>query len=119
MTQIAESISPLELGTADMKSFQQFLSESITINGDFNGTLNVGGSQPEQASESFYADVMWEGKLYRLEVEGSMMNKNELAEQLQGEYPGAIVHQIYPSTEKSLNIKSTQRYQPERMSWSD
>jgi hypothetical protein len=36
-----------------MKSFKQFLSESITINGDFNGTLNVGGmSHPEQAQES-------------------------------------------------------------------
>ena len=119
MTQIAESISPLELGTADMKSFQQFLSESITINGDFNGTLNVGSSQPEQASESFYADVVWEGKMYRLEVEGSMMNKNDLAEQIQGEYPGAIVYQIYPSTQKSLNIKNTQRYQPERLTWTD
>jgi hypothetical protein len=103
-----------------MKSFQQFLSESITINGDFNGTLNVGGSQPEQASESFFADVVWEGKIYRLEVEGSMMNKNELAEQLQGEYPGAIVHQIYPANEgSSVKIKNTQRYQPERLSWSD
>ena len=30
-----------------MKNFKQFLSESITINGDFNGTLNVGGSEPE------------------------------------------------------------------------
>ena len=103
-----------------MKHFKQFLSESITINGDFNGTLTyVGAPAQEQTQESFYADVMWEGKLYRLEVEGSMLNKNELAEQLQGEYPGAIVHQIYPSTEKSLNIKSTQRYQPERLSWSD
>ena len=95
------------------------MTESVNIAGDFTGNLYINGSQPEQASESFYADVMWEGKLYRLEVEGSMMNKNELAEQLQGEYPGAIVHQIYPSTEKSLNIKSTQRYQPERMSWGD
>jgi hypothetical protein len=34
--------------------------------------------------------------MYRLEVEGKMMNKNELAEQIQGEYPGAIVHIIYP-----------------------
>jgi hypothetical protein len=101
-----------------MKSFQQFLSESITINGDFTGTLNVGGSQPEQASESFYADVMWEGKLYRLEVEGSMMNKNELAEQIQGEYPGAIVQNVYPSSGPS-KIKNLQRYQPERLSWSD
>ena len=102
-----------------MKSFQQFLSESITINGDFNGTLNVGGSQPEQAQESFFADVVWEGKIYRLEVEGSMMSKSELAEHLLNEYPGAIIHQIYPSTQKSLNIKSSQRYRPERLSWSD
>ena len=102
-----------------MKSFKQFLSESITINGDFNGTLNMGGSEPEQTQESFFADVVWEGKLYRLEIEGQMMQKNEIAEHIQGEYPGAIVHQIYPSIEKSLNIKSTQRYQPERLQWSD
>ena len=101
-----------------MKSFQQFLQESITINGDFNGTLNVGGSQPEQASESFFADVVWEGKLYRLEIEGSMMNKNELAEHIQGEYPGAIVHQIYPGVE-SNRIKSSSRYHPEKLTWSD
>jgi hypothetical protein len=103
-----------------MKSFQEFLTESITINGDFNGTLNVGGSsQPEQASESFFADVVWEGKIYRLEIQGSMPSKNELAEQLQGQYPGAVVHNIYPATSSSLNIKSSQRYRPERLSWSD
>ena len=100
-----------------MKSFQQFLSESITINGDFNGTLNVGSSQPEQAQESFFADVMWEGKLYRLEVEGKMLSKNELAEQIQGEYPGAIVHNVYPSEVNNSRIKNAQRYQPERLSW--
>ena len=102
-----------------MKSFQQFLSESITITGDFNGTLNVGGSQPEQSKESYVADVVWEGKIYRLEIEGSIPSKNELAEQLQGEYPGAIVHNIYPVSSSSLNIKSSQRYRPERLSWSD
>jgi len=101
-----------------MKSFQQFLSESITINGDFNGTLNVGGSQPEQAQESFFADVVWEGKMYRLELEGTMLSKNELAEQIQGEYPGAIVHNIYPGNSPSI-IKNSQRYQPERLTWSD
>jgi len=101
-----------------MKSFQQFLQESITINGDFNGTLNVGGSQPEQASESFFADVIWEGKLYRLEIEGSMLSKNKLAEQIQGEYPGAMVQNIYPGASPS-KIKSSKRYQPERLSWSD
>ena len=102
-----------------MKSFQQFLTESITINGDFNGTLNVGGSSSEQASESYFADVVWEGKIYRMEIEGSMPSKNELAEQLQGEYPGAIVHQIYPASQSSVNIKSSQRYRPERLGWSD
>lgn len=105
-----------------MKSFQQFISESINIAGDFNGNLymNSPTQEPETASESFFADVMWEGKIYRLEVEGSMMDKNALAEQLQGEYPGAIVHNIYPpQAQSSLKIKSSQRYQPERLTWSD
>jgi hypothetical protein len=104
-----------------MKSFKQFLSESINIAGDFNGNLYMNGeSQPEQATESFLADVVWEGKLYRIEVEGKMMNKNALTEQLQGEYPGAIVHNIYPSqSQSSLRIKNAQRYQPERLSWSE
>ena len=102
-----------------MKSFKQFLSESITINGDFNGTLNVGASQPESATESYVADVVWEGKIYRLEIEGTMPSKNELTEQLQGEYPGAIVHNIYPSESNTLKIKSSQRYRPERLGWSD
>lgn len=102
-----------------MKTFQQFLSESITINGDFNGTLNIGSSQPEQATESFFADVVWEGKIYRMEIEGGMMSKKELAENLQGEYPGAIVHNIYPSQKSTSRIRNAQKYQPERLSWSD
>ena len=101
-----------------MKSFQQFLSESITINGDFNGTLNVGGSQPEQQEESFFADVVWEGKIYRLEIEGKMLSKNELAEQIQDQYPGAMVQNIYPG-EAPSKIRSSKRYQPEKLSWSD
>lgn len=102
-----------------MKSFNQFISESINIAGNFNGNLYMNSSQPEEAKESFVADVVWEGKMYRLEVEGKMMNKNELAEQLQGEYPGAIVHNIYPQTTNSLRIKNSQRYQPERLTWTD
>ena len=104
-----------------MKSFQQFLSESITINGDFNGTLTYGGvpgTNLQQQEESFFADVIWEGKLYRLEVEGKMLSKNELSEQIQGEYPGAIVQNIYPGNSPSI-IKNSQRYQPERLTWSD
>ena len=102
-----------------MKSFQQFLTESITINGDFNGTLNVGGSSPEQASESYFADVVWEGKIYRMEIEGSMPSKNELAENLQGEYPGAMVHNVYTAQLNTSGVKTIQRYQPERLSWSE
>jgi hypothetical protein len=103
-----------------MKSFQQFISESVTIQGDFNGNLYMNSSQQEEAKESFVADVVWEGKIYRLEVEGKIMSKNELAEQLQGEYPGAIVHNIYPAqSQSSLRIKNTQRYQPERLTWTD
>jgi hypothetical protein len=104
-----------------MKSFQQFISESVNVAGNFNGNLYMNGSesQPEQTSESFFADVVWEGKLYRMEVEGKSMTRNELAEQLQGEYPGAIVHNIYPQTTNSLKIKNSQRYQPERLTWTD
>ena len=102
-----------------MKSFQQFISESITINGDFNGTLNIGSSQPETATESFLADIVWQGRLYRMEVEGKMMDKNQLAEQLQKEYPGAIVHNIYPAESTSIKVKNAERYRPERLSWSD
>jgi hypothetical protein len=104
-----------------MKSFNQFISESINIAGNFNGNLYMNGSesQSEPVGESFIADIVWEGKMYRLEVEGSMMNKNALAEQLQGEYPGAIVHNIYPQANSSLKIKNSQRYQPERLTWTD
>jgi fibrillarin-like rRNA methylase len=102
-----------------MKSFKQFLSESINIAGDFNGNLYMNASQPETTTESFLADVVWQGRLYRMEVEGKMMDKNQLAEQLQGEYPGAIVQNVYPLAANSLKIKEAQRYQPEKLSWSD
>ncbi len=102
-----------------MKSFKQFLSESINIAGDFNGNLYMNASQPETTKESFLADVVWQGRLYRMEVEGKMMDKNQLAEQLQGEYPGAIVQNVYPLAANSLKIKEAQRYQPEKLSWSD
>ncbi len=102
-----------------MKSFKQFLSESVNISGDFNGNLYINSSEPEVAKESFVADVVWEGKIYRMEIEGSMMSKTELAEELQSEYPGAIVHNIYPSTNQSSRVKNVQRYQPERLTWGE
>jgi hypothetical protein len=102
-----------------MKSFKQFLSESVNIAEDFNGNLYMNSSQPETTQESFLADVVWQGRLYRMEVEGKMMNKNELAEQLQDEYPGAIVHNVYQNSTSSLKVKNAQRYQPERLTWID
>ena len=106
-----------------MKSFKQFIEESVNIAGDFNGTLIINGEEPQQQEdfdESFFADVVWEGKLYRMEFEGGMLSKNELAEALQDEYPGAIVHNLYPANQQSsLKIKNTQRYQPERLSWTE
>jgi len=119
MIPIAESISPLELGIADMKSFQEFLLEGVTIQGDFNGNMYIGSEKPQYQQETYSADIVWEGKLYRLEVEGEMLSKNELAEQIQGEYPGAIVQQVYPTEHSSSRIKSAKRYQPERLQWSD
>ena len=58
-----------------MKSFKKFLSESVNIAGDFNGNLYIGASEPQSqpVGESFLADVVWQGRLYRLEVEGKMM----------------------------------------------
>ena len=104
-----------------MKSFKQFISESVNIAGDFNGNLYINGSesQSQPVGESFIADMVWQGKLYRLEVEGKMMDKNALAEQLQSEYPGAIVHNIYPISPDSIKIKNAQRYRPESLTWSD
>ena len=102
-----------------MKSFKQFLSESVNISGDFNGNLYINSSEPETTKESFVADVVWEGRIYRMEIEGGMMSKNELAEHLQGEYPGAIVYNIYPASQQTSRIKNVQRYQPERLSWGE
>jgi hypothetical protein len=106
-----------------MKSFEQFISESVNIAGDFTGNLYVNSSQPEQhqVGEEYVADVMWNGSLYRLELatKNGIPSKQSLGEQLQGEYPGAVVHQIYPMLEKNINIKSTKRYHPSKLEWID
>lgn len=104
-----------------MKSFKQFISESVNIAGDFTGNLYI-NSQPEQShgiGESYIADVMWQGNLYRLEMvtKSGLPTKQELGEQLQRDYPGAIVHNIYPIEEKNCNIKTTKRYHPSKLEW--
>lgn len=106
-----------------MKSFKQFISESVNISGDFNGNLYINSSQSEKQSvgEEYVADVLWKGSLYRMELTSTngIPSKQSLGEELQADYPGAIVHQIYPIMEKNINIKNTQRYHPSKLEWID
>jgi hypothetical protein len=105
-----------------MKSFRQFISESVNISGDFNGNLYINSQpEPQQVGEEYSADVLWNGSLYRMELttKTGVPSKQELGEQLQNEYPGAVVHQIYPVMEKNINIKNTQRYHPSKLEWID
>ena len=104
-----------------MKSFKQFISESVNISGDFNGNLYINSNQPEPQSvgEEYVADVFWNGSLYRMELttKNGVPSKQDLGEQLQNEYPGAIVHQIYPAMDRNINIKDTKRYHPSKLEW--
>ena len=106
-----------------MKSFRQFISESVNISGDFTGNLYINSQQPEQqqVGEGYVADVLWNGSLYRMELTSNtgIPSKQSLGEQLQTEYPGAIVHQIYPIAEKNCNIKKASRYHPSKLEWID
>jgi len=105
-----------------MKSFKQFISESVNISGDFNGNLYINSQpEPQQVGEEYAADVLWNGGIYRMKLTTNtgIPSKQELGEQLQNEYPGAIVHQIYPVMEKNINIKNKQRYHPSKLEWID
>jgi len=111
-----------------MKSFQEFISESVNISGDFNGTLIVNSSENEQENEveeigeQYFADIVWMGSIYRMKLEQKkslrLPTNQELAEQLQGEYPGAIVQRIYPVEEKpTVKIADVKRYHPGKLEW--
>ena len=101
------------------------LNENINISGDFNGTLNF-GSVPipsEPIKEKFCADVIWEGKLYRMEFSAEsrhLPSKNNLTQDIQEEYPGAMVHNIYPAgytSNRTYQVTGLKRYQPEKLTW--
>lgn len=110
-----------------MKSYKQFISESVNIAGDFNGNLYINSSENESGQqpvgEGYIADVLWNGSLYRMELtsKNGIPTKQELGEQLQREYPGAIVHQLYPTSynENQLTIKDAKRYHPSKLEWID
>lgn len=95
-----------------MKSFKEFLSESVNISGDFNGNLYINSQpeQPQQVGETYSADVLYNGELYNIEfVSEGAPTKNELVEMLQGEYPGAMVQAIYPVEKSKLNITKSNK----------
>ena len=104
-----------------MKSYKEFISESINISGNASvGTIII-GSEPstQKVGEEFSADFVWQGSIYRVEMvtDSGIPTKDQLAEQLQGEYPGAIVHQIYPATPRNTNITKVNRYHPAKLEW--
>jgi hypothetical protein len=109
-----------------MKTYKQFISENVNISGNASvGTLIINGSE-EQASqpvgEQFYADFMWEGNIYRIELisdSNNLPSREKLAEQIQNEYPGAIVHNIYPAlgTNNPYKVSDIKRYHPAKLDW--
>ena len=104
-----------------MKSFQEFLQESINIQNVETLIVNGSDSNTQSVGEEFSADVMYQGSIHRISMvtENGIPSKNELAEFLQDEYPGAIVQQIYvkETSDKSIKIKDDKRYHPAKLDW--
>ena len=99
-----------------MKNFKEFLSE-----GKITFTIDTDDIETPK-NEEFGADVVWEGKLYRMDlstVRDSLPTEKELSEQLQKEYPGAMVQKIYPiSEEKSdITVVNKKRFNAAMQSW--
>ncbi len=96
-----------------MKTYKQFLNESINISGDFNGNLYVNdGGDEKSVSETYSADIIYDGQLFRIEViseNGHIPNHGDLTWALQDEYPGAMVQQIYPPHKPKVNIASSHK----------
>ena len=95
-----------------MKSYKQFMSESVNISGDFNGNLYINSQteEPQQVGETYSADVLYNGELYNIEfVSEDIPTKHGLVEMLQGEYPGAMVQAIYPVEKSKVNITKSNK----------
>ena len=104
-----------------MKSFQEFIQESINIQNVETLYVNDSDSTTQSVGEEFSADVMYQGSIHRISMvtENGIPSRNELAEFLQDEYPGAIVQQIYvrENSDKSIKIKDDKRYHPSKLDW--
>lgn len=107
------------------KSYKQFISEAVNIAGDFNGNIYINDSKEKvenELGEEYVADVIWMGSIYRMKLEQQkslrLPTTQELAEQLQSEYPGAIVQRIYPVEVKpTVKISDVKRYHPGKLEW--
>ena len=121
MIPIQESTSHSELGIAKMKSFQQFIQESVNIQHVDTVIVNNAESSPASVGEEFSADIVYQGSIHRLTIvsENGIPSKNELADYLQGDYPGVIVQQIYveDNSPKAFKIKDEKRYHPAKLDW--
>lgn len=99
-----------------MKNFKEFLSEGkVTI------TIDTDDLQ-QTRDEEFGADVVWEGKLYRMDLSTtreSIPSEKELTEELQKEYPGAVVQKVYKmqKEDNGITVKSKKRFNPGMLSW--
>jgi hypothetical protein len=104
-----------------MKSFQEFLQESINIQNVETLIVNDSDSNTQSVGEEFSADVLYQGSIHRISMvtENGIPSRNELAEFLQDEYPGVIVQQIYvkENSDKSIKIKDDKRYHPSKLDW--
>lgn len=106
-----------------MKSFKQFLTESINISGDFNGNLYMNSStqEPEEVGEQFCADILYQGSLHRLNLKTKtgIPTREQLGEHIQSEYPGAIVQTIYTVDESDspYRVQDAKRYNPSKLEW--
>jgi len=104
-----------------MKSFQDFIRESVSIQHVDTLIVNNGDSIPQKVGEEFTADILYKGNIHRISMvtENGIPSKPELAEFLQDEYPGAMVQQIYTIENSSSSIKITKdkRYHPAKLDW--
>ena len=109
-----------------MKTFNEFLSESINISGNASvGTIIVNSDQESKkpVGEEFYVDLVWRGQLYRMEMisQEGLPTRESIAHQLQPEYPGVIIQQIYPKSafQKTIDIKDKKVYNFAQLRWVD
>ena len=105
-----------------MKSYKEFMSESVNISGDFNGNLYMNSApQPEEVGEQFCADILYQGSLHRLNMrtQSGIPTREELGEHIQSKYPGAIVQTIYTIDTKSspYEVQDAKRYHPGKLDW--